>query len=1012
MSRRAWFGGAAVAVGLLLMCMLVPSAPAVADQPLTVTHFSIEPTRGTVEGLIGLEPTFTNEPYVPAFTQAGAHPWGLTSTIEFATKSELFNDPGTWPTREAKDIVVGLPPGLIGNPMAVSRCSTTDALALGVCPTDSQVGVYHVRWLGGKELVAPIVDVVPEHGQSAEFAFLNEFKISAVLTGHLVRIPASQGKPASYGLTVSSNGIPTVQLSRIEATFWGVPADPSHDQMRGLICNRVSSAQPLTCNAGTGGATSGAPQIPFLTMGTDCAAGPQDATLRADSWEEPGQVGVNGHYEGYTEATATLPAVTGCNLLSFQPGIETEPDTLLADEPVGLGVNVHVPLNEAPAGLATSHLRDAVVTLPEGLSVNPGAVDGIRACEATGPEGINIEGELSEKTGSNGELQLAPGDCPDASIVGTAEAITPLLPTPVKGHVFLARPGCGGAGQQPCTAHDAADGNLYRLYLELGGTGELAQTGVHIKVEGRTEANPATGQLTTRFNENPQTPFSELKVHLNGGPRAPLANPATCGRAVTTADFTPWSTPGLTSEGSLVPGIGDAASASFFGVEGCSNPLPFSPEVVAGAVTPQAGQFTSFAFDMSRHDREQYVKGIQLHTPPGLLAMLSSVPLCEEAQANAGTCAQTAQIGTTRVASGAGTHPFEIEGAVYLTGPYRGSPFGLSVITHAVAGPFDLGLVVVRARIDVDRERATATITFDSDGPHAIPQLVFGVPLRLQRITASIDRPGFMFNPTNCAAQKLTTTVLGSAGTVASSLSKFAVGGCRSLGFKPQFKVYTSGHTSRVKGASLDTRLSYPAGSFGNDANIARVKVDLPKQLPSRLTTLQKACPAQTFEVNPAGCPPESVVGVVRATTPVLPVGLSGPAYFVSHGGQAFPSLIIVLQGDGVRVDLTGTTFIKGGVTSSTFKTVPDVPVRSFELYLPQGRYSALAAIGNLCKSRAKLKMPTEFVAQNGLVLRRTTAIAVTGCPGAAKGSAVSSRRARAKVGRTHYERGGERTGR
>jgi hypothetical protein len=379
--------------------------------------------------------------------------------------------------------------------------------------------------------------------------------------------------------------------------------------------------------------------------------------------------------------------------------------------------------------------------------------------------------------------------------------------------------------------------------------------------------------------------------------------------------------------------------------------------------------------------------------------MLSSVPLCGEPQADDGHCSEASKIGTTRVASGAGSHPFEIGGNVYLTQSYRGAPFGLSIVTNAVAGPFNLGLVVVRARIAVDPENSSLTITTDETGPYAIPQIIFGVPLRLKQVTVNIDRPGFMFNPTSCAAQQITASISGSQNATAVVSSPFAAAGCKSLAFKPSFAVSTSGKTSRAKGASLDAKVSYPAGSVGSEANIARVKVDLPKQLPSRLTTLQKACTAATFDANPANCPAASIVGIVKAHTPLLPVELTGPVYFVSHGGEAFPSLIVVLQGDGVRVDLTGATFIsKAGITSSTFKTVPDVPVNTFELYLPEGKYSALAANGNLCKS--KLAMPTAFVAQNGAEIHETTQIAVTGCPKAKRAKAKKKRpkqRAKAK---------------
>jgi hypothetical protein len=316
---------------------------------------------------------------------------------------------------------------------------------------------------------------------------------------------------------------------------------------------------------------------------------------------------------------------------------------------------------------------------------------------------------------------------------------------------------------------------------------------------------------------------------------------------------------------------------------------------------------------------------------------------------------------------------------VYLTGPYKGQPFGLSIVVPANAGPFHLGNVVVRASIAVDPHTAALTVTSD-----ALPQVVDSVPIRLRRVAVDVNRPGFIFNATDCAAQPLGATISGlegftaTHGSTVSASSPYDAGGCTHLAFKPKFAVSTSGKTSKARGASLAVKLTYPAGA--GYANIKAVKVDLPKQLPSRLTTLQKACVAKVFEANPANCPAASVVGMAKAITPILPVPLEGPAYFVSHGGEAFPSLIIVLQGYGVTIDLVGTTFIsKAGITSSTFKTVPDAPVGSFELTLPQGRFSALAANGNLCKG--KLAMPTAFVAQNGAEIHESTKITVTECP-------------------------------
>jgi hypothetical protein len=981
--------GLALLTAFLVFASLSPvSAMAVEGEPLKITRFTLQPTVATIEeevssprGKLGFK--FTNEPYTSPFTQAGGRPWGLTTTGEFETE---INSRGLIvASRDVKDAIVNLPAGLLGDPMAVPRCSLTSitSSAGSACPTDTQIGVFRVKIFAGAEILGPIVNAIPEAGQSAEFALEGAAEKLGVplLTAHLVR--TAEG----YSFAVDSNAVPNIDLQAFELTFWGVPADPSHDAMRGKVCLKQNSEpeEPFKCEKG--GVSAGIAPVPFLTMPSSCAAGPETATIRADSWAEPGSVS-EGRYSGYTEAQATLPAATGCDLLQFNAGtgIGVEPDTRLADEPVGLGVNLHVPQNEKPQQNATPLLRETSVTLPEGMSVSPGVVDGIKACDATGREGINITGPESEQESPSGELQLAPGHCPDASIVGEAEAITPFLPNPVKGHVYLARPGCGGTGQAACTEQDAVDGNLYKLYLELGGTGALSDAGIVFKVPLDTEANPATGQLTATAAGLVQAPYTEVQIRLNGGPRAPLDNPPACGPAVTTADFTPWSAPGRTPEGQLVSGTPDALSSSFFNVEGCSNPPVFKPGFVAGTVTPQAGKFSAFTMNLSRQDREQFVKGIQLHTPAGLLGMLSSVPLCEEPLADNGHCPETSKIGTTTVASGAGSHPFEISGNVYLTKGYGGAPFGLSIVTDAVAGPFNLGLVVVRARIEVDPETSELTITTDETGPYKVPQIIFGVPLRLQRITVNVDRPGFMFNPTSCAAKQITATISGNQNAIATVTSPFAAGGCKSLAFKPKFTVSTSGHTSRPRGASLDAVVSYPAGSVGSETNIAHVKVSLPKQLPSRLTTLQKACPTATFNRNPAECSAGSIVGVARATTPLLPVGLAGPVYFVSHGGEQFPSLIVVLQGDGVRVDLTGTTFInKAGITSSTFKTVPDVPVGRFELYLPEGKYSALAANGKLCKLQGKLKMPTEFVAQNGAVMKQSTNISVAGCPKAKK---------------------------
>lgn len=1018
MKRTA--SGVSGVLAAVLLVGLVFCGPVFAADPFEMNAFDVHTTfsRETPEEReSGLSYENVEEPY--AFSQAGGHPVALTTTIEF-NREQLSGAPGYMPAGgDPKDIEVELPPGLLADPLAGPRCPLATFQRPGAhCPAATQVGFIEV-YFEDTVIEVGIYNLVPEAGQSAEFGIPPSELIKVTMTAHLVHTVEG------YGFTVISNNIPQRGFTRFKVTFWGTPAHPMHTPQRGRQCETgaFDVEYPDCAKAGDplvslGGEQAGVESVPFLVMPTDCADGPEKVRVLYDSWHQPGVF-----REG---PAAELPQATGCGLLSFEPKLEVKPDTKQADTPVGLDVNLKVPQPEQEGAPRTPDLRNAVVTLPAGLSINPSVVDGIQACDETGPTGIDLRTDLNhkqeplspgeldegEKSGPDGEPQLETGHCPSASTVGEVEAITPLLPEPIKGHLYLARPLCGGQGQSACTEEDARDGRLYRLYMELGGEGALADTGIVIKLAGTVSADLATGQLSSSFLDNPQAPFSELRLRLNGGPRAPLANPQACGEARTTSDLTPWSAPGA-YEGRLVEGTPDANPYSFYAVTGCSDAQRFAPSFSAGTLSPEAGAFTPFTMTLTRNDGEQDIAGIQVHTPPGLLGMLANVPLCPEGQANDparyGEC-EASKIGTTTVASGAGAHPFEINGNVYLTGPYRGAPFGLSIVTHAVAGPFNLGLVVVRARIDVDPETSELTVTTDETGPYKVPQIIFGVPLRLKRITVNIDRPSFMFNPTDCRALRVTANVSGSLNTVAQVSSPFAVGGCKGLSFNPTFKVSASGRTSRADGTSLDVKLSYPPDAPGSEANIAYVKVQLPKQLPSRLSTLQKACTAAVFEANPAGCPSPSIVGIARATTPVLPVPLSGPVYFVSHGGEAFPSLIVVLQGEGVRVDLTGSTLIsKAGITSSTFKTIPDVPVSAFELYLPRGPYSALTANTNLCRLShtvvivhkvvervhgraihkqvkvherrpASLSMPTEFIAQNGAAIKRNTKIAVTGC--------------------------------
>jgi len=518
--------------------------------------------------------------------------------------------------------------------------------------------------------------------------------------------------------------------------------------------------------------------------------------------------------------------------------------------------------------------------------------------------------------------------------------------------------------------------------------------GVKVKLAGRVTTNPETGQITTSFENTPQAPVDNFSLEFFGTARAPLTTPSLCGTYTTEASIEPWTgTPPVVPNSSFQITSGpQIITPSGPELMPCANPLPFAPTLISGTINVNAGGFSQLNTTFSREDGQQPLSGIELHYPVGLSGLLAGaeghppVELCSEVQANEGTCGPESQIGETVVSVGLGDDPFSVEGGkVYLTGPYRGAPFGLSIVTPAKAGPFNLQEghpVVVRAKVEVDRHNAALSVITDPPGsPHAIPTMIDGIPLQIKHVNVLINRPYFTFNPTNCEKQQVTGTVYSAEGSSSAVSVPFQVANCAILRFQPKFSATATGKNTRAEGVGFSVKLEYPKAPLDTQGNVKQVKVELPKAMPSRLTTLQKACTSAQFNANPAGCPADAIVGHARAVTPLVPVPLEGPAYFVSNGSEAFPNLVLVLQGYGVTIDLVGDTYIneKTGITSSTFRTIPDAPVGTFELTLPQGPNSALTANTNLCKLKS-LSMPTEFAAQNGALIKRSTAVTVEGC--------------------------------
>ena len=897
------------------------------------------------------------------FEQASGHPYFVTATVLLNDERDESEDEPYKPVEPVKDLEFYLPLGFLGNVTVADQCAPTLVeveLEVSGCPQSSRVGTVLPMIVDNvfANTFDPthehgIYDVVPEKGYAAEFAFASNnltFFMYASVVRHDGQYVVRLAVPALPGLASFVGAI---------ATFYG-------DLEEHFV--REESGEPGSVDRGA-----------FLTNPSDCNAAPEalEAQMDFETWTNPGVP--------LAAAARAFTKIEGCNQLRFSSTLSVKPETTQAGAPSGYEIGLNVP--QAPngkTGLGTPPYKTVDFTFPEGTSLSAGAANGLMSCPATGPHGIDFPSETSnpggpagegEEIGADGLAHPAPGHCSYSSRLGNVRATSPLLAEELAGRLFLAEPECGNAAHpNPCTPQNAANGTLYRLYLEL----ETPNEGVVVKLAGKALVNPSTGRITSVFEDTPQFPVSNLVIEMNGGPRAPLANPQSCGTATTTGLITPWSSPQTPS----------ASPSDSFNVTGCGNPDQFAPSFAAETVKTQAGGFSSFTTTIKREDGEQELSGIQVRMPPGLLGMLSSVPLCPESEANAGTCPSSSQIGHTIVGSGPGSSPLYLPEAgqpqapVYLTTGYKGAPFGLSIVVPAVAGPFNLGNVIVRAAINVDSNTAAVTITSDP-----LPQMLDGVPLQLRMVNVVVDRPGFIFNPTNCAPLQVGGTLAGTQGATAAVSSPFEASGCGSLPFKPRFSVSTAGRASKAGGASLTVRVTSKGGpqAAGEEANIRSVKVDLPKQLPSRLTTLQKACTEAQFNANPAGCPAASNVGTASASTPVLAHPLAGPAYLVSHGGVAFPDLEIILQGEGVTLVLDGNTDIKKGITSSDFKTVPDAPISSFELKLPTGKYSVLAtdlpakAKYDLCGQA--LSMPTEIVAQNGMVLKQTTKIGVTGCP-------------------------------
>jgi len=945
------------------------------------------------EGPAGFGPAVFSAPLTAADglaeTQAGAHPYELSTTFDLNSSTRegpQANQGGSGLERTAvqdlRDIVVDLPVGMAGSGVSAARCTLARLASEGErgeqnhsgCPADTIMGYVRTSPEETDGVISPVYNLIPERGYAAELGFLDGTQGTHVLYVSLAPTPAG------YVLRTTTREIPAITLTEILADVYGDPAARTRAQ------EGVEAGGAYVYGTKPG-------DVPTFTNPDDCNGAPLVTTVHMDSWQSPGVYNSDGtpdfsdpHWVKSTFESG--PPVTGCEALAglFNPSLTARAESGVADSPTGLDVDLKVPQSEGVEALGTPPVRDTVVTLPEGMTVNPSSANGLATCSEAQ---IGWQGNTPAAEGQLEDFNAAPPACPGASKVGTLELEAPALPSEACKEATVPLQECPNASEREKTPllgsiyvakqNENPFGSLLALYFVV----DDPRTGVLVKIPAEVQANPSTGRLTAVLKDTAQFPFSELRTHFFGGDTAALKTPPVCGAYTVASTITPWSAPqsGPPATPSASFEVAQSPSGSACGAQG------FSPSFTAGTAGPQAGAFSSFSVTFSREDGEQNLGGASVTMPPGLLGTLRNVTQCPEPQASRGECGPGSLIGEATTAVGAGPSPYWVHGGqVYLTGPYNGGPFGLSLVVPTTAGPYTLtgnagpGREVVRASIRVNPSTAQITVVSDP-----LPTILQGIPLDVRAVNVTVNRAGFIFNPTSCDPLVVAGTLSSAQGASANVSSRFQAANCARLAFKPSFKVSTQAKTSKKNGASLTVNVTSGPGQ----ANIGKVSVTLPKQLPARLSTIQQACTEAAFNQNPATCPAGSNIGVATATTPVLANPVRGPAYLVSHGAAAFPDVVLVLQGEGITLDLTGNVDIEKGITSSTFNSVPDAPIDTFQLKLPEGPHSGLTAVlpakakGILCGS--SLTMPTTITGQNGAVLKQSTKIQVTNCPKAKK---------------------------
>jgi hypothetical protein len=868
------------------------------------------------------DPTFPADP-ADLFTQAGGHPYEVTASFALNLQSG-----SSVPDGDLQDISLTFPRGLIGNPQNAAQCPLARLTsATRPCPIDSQVGVAapFINDVLNKGFgPVPIYNLAPDAGRSVEFGFVVAGSMPVVFYAGLGAAPARL-------LHFDHLATPPVGVTGLSITLWGVPSEPSHDAVRAfprpLPLSGACQAAEVACEFG---AASSADPTPFLTNSTDCSGGPLVAALSISAYQEP---------EPKTYTAEGL-APSGCDQLIFAPTLSVASDDTQAETPAGYIVELTVPQSDDVEQLAPPQLKDATIELPPGVSLSPSAGNGLQACS---DQRFGLE-------------TIEPPACPPSSRLGNAQIHMPLVAAPLVGGVYLGTPQC-----DPCSNADASSGRMVRLFIEAHGAG------LEFKLPGVVDIDPTTGQLTVTFSNSPQLPFDDIQIELRSGPRALLANPDTCGVVTATSILTPWSapvTPAATPSSSFDidsgpnggPCVGDPAHR------------PLAPGFSAGTIVPIAGAHSPLMLDLSREDGQQQLSRFEVTTPPGLLATLRGVSICSDgelavaasnsgrAEQNGSACPVASQIGTVRVALGAGSSPFHVSGKVYLGAAYKGAPISIAAVLPAVVGPLDLGTVVVRSAAHVDPSDSHIHMVSDR-----LPQVLRGIPLNVRDIHVNLDRANFILNPTSCDQFSIVADVFGDSGGSARVSNPYQAGACAAIPFGPKFMASVRGGTKRAQNPTFRNTV---IEGFPGEANPEMVSFALPHSEFLDQSHIKTICTRVQFSQD--SCPARSIYGHAKVLSPLVDYALEGPVYLRSSD-HYLPDVVFALRGPAwqpIEINLVGRVDSKAGGIRTTFEGFPDAEISKFILAMQGGKRGLLVNSTDLC--RRPHRFTVKVTAHNG----------------------------------------------